>query len=331
MQNRFKRLISPHDLRNSSRFESLLMTSRRSPVIVGHGAASRLKSVNFSGSLSSEGSFFNRQYSTSTFLKTAHNQTLVSGRIAAVRRLVSDSITPVSDAAVVSARYSLKARAYARGRSNYALEHHELGAGSLDPRLSRAKSPRNLQFLQRILKESTTALTFKRKLFKDNLYNCLLPVTELPEQSAHYRGARAARSQTLTSHLVATRHSALLKFRKEVINRRTSSLLKSRSVTLRETLLPFVEKRIFTKKNKARARYRKTLKATALPSKKTKDSGEIVMSSRSILNYRKAQHRTQHLFYSKPLALARRSIVLKRPVKSFLVGRNLKAKFARNI
>lgn len=171
------------------------MTTRRSPVIVGCGSASRLKSVNLSGSLSPKGSFFTRQYSTSSFLRTSHVRNLVGDRISVLRRHTVDSSRPLTDAAAVSQRYALKARAFARGRSNYVVGNRETGAGTLDIRFSRLKSPRNRQFLQRLSGASNVFSTFKRKLFKDRLYSRFLTAANKASSSeSFYRAPRSTRS-----------------------------------------------------------------------------------------------------------------------------------------
>lgn len=176
------------------------MTTRRSPVIVGRGSASRLKSVNFSGSLSPKGSFFTRQYSTSFPLKSAHARDLVLNRISALRRHSISSSRPLADVTVVSKRYTLKARALARGRSSYVANQSETGAGALDTRFSRLKSPRNREFLQRVLVSGSIASTFKRKAFKDALYSRLSLVTEAGASELPRRHVRGTTTPTLSSH-----------------------------------------------------------------------------------------------------------------------------------
>lgn len=176
------------------------MTTRRSPVIVGRGSASRLKSTNLSGSFSPKGSFFTRQYSSTSYLKASHSHRLVVARISALRRHVVDSSRPLSDAAVVSARYTLKERAFARGRSNYVVSNRETGTGALDIRISRLKSPRSRQFLQRLSETTAVSSVFKRKLFKNKLHSRLLAAATMASDSeGFYRTGRGARVNTLSS------------------------------------------------------------------------------------------------------------------------------------
>ena len=170
------------------------MTTRRSPVMVGRGSASRLKSVSFSGSLSPKGSFFTRQYSACSYLRTSFTRDLVSDRISALRRHNAATNRPLSDAFVVSKRYPLKARSLARGRSSYAVNRGETGAGAIDVRFSRLKSPRNRGFLQRLAGPGSLPSIFKKKAFKDELYSRLSLDSENTNANLLRRAVRSART-----------------------------------------------------------------------------------------------------------------------------------------
>jgi hypothetical protein len=300
------------------------MTTRRSPVIAGRGAAARLRSVSFSGSLSPKGSFFNRSYST-------HARDLISSRISYLGRHIVDSSRPISDAAAVSNRYVLKARAYARTRTNYVMNKQETGAGALDLRFSRLKSPRNRQFLQRLSTNSATSLTFKRKLFKDSLYAHLFSLNSASSQAFPRRTLRKAQSRTVSFLQTNGTSPVLLKSRKQVSTRRVNSFLNTRAFVLQKSLVSFVEKKLFTKKHRAAFVSKKGLKNLPYINSLQKSQEEIVANSRSILNYRKAQNRSVPLFYSKQAVIARKSVLLKRPLRSFLNSYELRVKLARNV
>ena len=96
-------------------------------------------------------------------------------------------------------------------------------------------------------------------------------------------------------------------------------------------MIPFVEKRIFTKKNKALFRARKELKTSFISLKAQKQHNEVVSSARSILAFRNAQSRYTHLTYSKSFSALQNSVVLKRSVRGFLNSFEMQTKLARSI
>jgi hypothetical protein len=153
MENRFARLTTERHGKNSRCFENMLMTARRLPVIGGYGAAATLQVINPVGMSAVRKPFFSRGFATSTGVRIArgHMQkwALVTSRMVGIRRRTVTESCPVAPLQAVSVHRYLKQNNVSRLRAQQASSSNETGAGSIDFRLLRAKSPRNAAYVQR--------------------------------------------------------------------------------------------------------------------------------------------------------------------------------------
>lgn len=307
MENKFKRLTSSKSLQNSSRFENVLMTSRRSPVIPGRGASTnlRLGSV-ISSHLAPKSSFFRRHYSTS-FPKSS-NSKLIAGRIFKLQRQNYEQISSLPAYKALSLRYALKSRVYAKSHSKYTESSSDLAQGSTDPRFLRMKSPRNRQFIQRLSSQyKNKNLTLYREYLKTSL-------------TSSYRSNKLQFTNRkglvpIAKSFVLANSTTLQKLRNRFVTRRPATFLKTRLFDPNFTQL--ARKRfIFASKTRAR-------NYSALYDKKFIAERKVlnflsIKANRSILQFRKASLRLSPVLFSKSFIVYPSAAVLRPVVSKFL-------------
>lgn len=153
MENRFTRLTTERQGKNSRCFENMLMTTRRLPVIGGYGAAATLQVINPVGRSAVRKSFFSRGLTT----RSNHNSQplnskklgLVTSRMSEMRRQTVTESQPLAPARGSEVHRLLKQGSVSRLRAQHASSSNDTGAGSIDLRFLRAKSPRNAEYIQR--------------------------------------------------------------------------------------------------------------------------------------------------------------------------------------
>lgn len=86
--------------RTTPRFEGMLATIKRTPTVVGQGAATRKRStVGISQNLRT--SFFSRSYSTTAYRNSPQRPTLIANQLTAVKRrtaLLEDTLADTTAA-----------------------------------------------------------------------------------------------------------------------------------------------------------------------------------------------------------------------------------------
>jgi len=168
MENQLARLTSPRTSTNSASFENMLMTTRRTPSIGGYGAAATLRVVNPVGSSSARTSFFARRFSTShVFTATTRGASnIMLGRAAIQERNAASEVAPVSGSGAIVASSAFKARALATAQAQLLPSAEFDAIRAPDIRLSRLKSPRNADYLQRVpaLRQLTERISASRNV-----------------------------------------------------------------------------------------------------------------------------------------------------------------------
>lgn len=151
MESKFKRLTNAKVRDNSSRFESLLISAKRSPVIAGYGAAVNVRNGRaINSALSGKASFFRRNYSTSLPLRAPTQFATALSRLVKVKRFVSSNEALLPEYKALGLKYQLNPRSNSKSSVNKAESSSEISLGSIDPRFLRLRSPRSGQFMQRL-------------------------------------------------------------------------------------------------------------------------------------------------------------------------------------
>lgn len=226
MENRFIRLTTERFGKNSSRFENMLMTTRRTPTIGGFGAAAKLHVINSVGTAAARASFFYRAFSTVSRSRTHRAApTVMLTRFDAMRRRLPIATNSVPVAEAVSTHRLLKSRAVTRAKAQQLSLGFQAGAGSLDLRLSRAKSPRSAAYVERETSRNTSRMPLPGNLLKQGSTRSLAAVV---------RTRRATASPQ--SYFGAEGHNVSNCRRAEQLSRRAPGLLEAQRDTKRETL-----------------------------------------------------------------------------------------------
>lgn len=310
MENRFIRLTTQRKTSNSSRFENMLMTARRTPLIGGYGAAAKLQVINSFGASTTRTSFFRRTLftrspisSTSKNLKT----TVVKNRLDLIERQQFTNTKTVPPATAAFFHRTLKERLSSNAQLHEARTITELNSGSLDPRHSRVKSPRNAEYLQRLslrnkkaansraqkkLQTLKNAHTINLKTFRRTKYKTVL----------HSQDHRIARSSIFVE---------IPRLRKNKIARRLPTLVSSSGIGV--TTKTKNVRRLFTR-HRSRTVRSKLQKLVLVAKKKAKQKNKKIktFNERSILHYRRADARSSYNYFTKKPIILNRSIQLKR-------------------
>lgn len=249
MENQYRRLTSERHNVSTPRFENMLMTTRRSPVVAGYGSAASLKVTSPIGSSAIKTSFFTRNFHSAS-ARNSLEARMVLSRMAFTRRKTTTDAVSLPNVIAASLRSRLKTRAIARARAQQ-IDNDTLGGyGSLDIRLLRAKSPRNAEYLQRTAEtvhrhETMTDVIAHRERSKKSVNEGVhstsrqFIATSIVEQSADDQGTQA---------------TTLRSFRKEVEIRRSSTFLRVRKTVLKKGIVVKTTRRLFTRRKRARNR-----------------------------------------------------------------------------
>ena len=165
MEQRYNRLTTTRYGKNSTRFENMLMTTRRTPVLGGYGAAAALQVISPVGSSTVRNSFFHRRFSAQARPQVldTHFQTmkLITARAHLLRRQTTTETQATSQQTSLATRLKIKSTTIAKARAHSMFSGRDGASGSLDLRLIRGKSPRNADYLRRLplLKSSDLPLT----------------------------------------------------------------------------------------------------------------------------------------------------------------------------
>jgi ribosomal protein S4 len=283
----------------------MLMTTRRTPVLGGYGAAASLRVISPVGSApAARQSFFQRRFSTQARaqLEEINIPTLrvALPRMQIVRRRITIETEGVSQSAAVMAHSALKTVLVSKYRLHNTLDGREGGVGSIDARQLRAKSPRNAAYIQRLPAANNHDLTSTLIPYHDFLA-VRDPVT-VKEGAGVFRDNRAVRAVSILTErdeVLSTplaQSSVLQKFRSEVYTRRFATAFRgwhARGAVPNSKDKP--ARRIYTKKSRARKlniinKVGVRPVHAALPVKKVK-------GPRSVLNFRRANTRSIKLLY----------------------------------
>lgn len=162
MEMQFKRLTNGSYGRSSSRFETMLMTTRRRPTFNGYGAVAESQVVNPAGPAVKKTSFFKRQFSSSSRATVTPTRFLLKARSTALTDNDASFVT------LLRPYKNLKERAVAKSRLRQATEFGLESAGGLDPRVVRLKSARSGEFLARLRQDPE--VTHKEKTLQRKEY-----------------------------------------------------------------------------------------------------------------------------------------------------------------
>ena len=166
MENKFKRLSKQGNKNRSSRFENVLMSTKRSPVITGYGAAAGMRHGSFTSSIvTPKSSFFRRSYSNHAPLSSTYATAKMAQRAVKFNRFAYKHGGSLPEYKALTLKYRLSSRLYNKELLHKADNSSEVSNGSIDPRFLRQKSPRSGFFLQR-LKSPTYSFSADRSLAK---------------------------------------------------------------------------------------------------------------------------------------------------------------------
>lgn len=326
MENKFKRLTNSSNLENSSRFENILMTNRRTPVIAGCGAARSVRSGSgLSSPLASKPSFFRRSYSTG-FFRAFSSVPIITERVLKIQRQMTNSNMPLSDYKALSVKPALKARMYAKSQTKHVGTTSVIGVGSIDPRFVRMKSPRSRQFLRRLdIGKHSKISALRTARLKTLLYP-----SELEMGGGLYTTGRKFIRPT-TGHLFAVETSSIVCSRKESTSRRAPSFLKN---SAQKNVKRLAFRRSIFSSSKFTKKYNKFNRKAFLKNSELTLRAEyqpFEQSSRSILQFRKASQRLSPFYFTKSPTIPRGAIVLRPVVSRFLISRGLNSSIGRKI
>lgn len=158
METQFKRLTSPRFPKTSTRFETLLMTTRRSPSFSGCAEHVTMQAANPTRIRTLRKPFFSRQYSTQA-APTPQNMKRYTVRQELLLRQATNQKKLLALNLQVKTHSRVKQRLTARSRLHEYRGYRDLNMGGIDIRHSRSKSPRNALYLQR--KNQTQDIPYK--------------------------------------------------------------------------------------------------------------------------------------------------------------------------
>jgi ribosomal protein S4 len=325
MENRFARLTTERFENNSPRFENMLMTTRRTPAFGGYGAAANLRIVNPAGSYVLRHSFFKREFTTTSKVQSKSSRKTDNAalflRLQLLRRHVTTEKCSLPAATVLKTYRFLKGLGVARGKSRELLASDDTGAGSIDIRLDRTKSPRSGEYLQRLLRSDSSVKQFSPL----SLVSKIKQKAPVSGAVGLYRGPRSKICEVLHTSIKtpsSTEQSSIaLATRAAISARRSPLLLQALQNTKRTRLaLPGYRAIYGTQKqnlNKRMAYSRlllnesKEVERKAFTTLQTAVTGALVAGQRSVtarrslLHFRSAALRMRSLRFNQRLILAR--------------------------
>lgn len=310
MQNRFIRLTTTrYTIKNSPRFENMLMTTRRTPAIGGYGASANMQVINPVGTAPTRTSFFSKRFSTygrKSTNRAALNTKLVSERLRALDRFLTSEKMPTSSADSTRNQLALKTRFVTKMRTQQLTDLYTPSLSLVDIRQTRLKSLRNSEYLQR-LKEKEIGLANKQAHFHNK--------TSLIKSN---RAVRSTRTATTKSKFISLKGTTKLSnTRSAYVQRRVATLRKAQS----ERLTQLITKRRQIYSLTGRLRNREKYKTYLLYKRKRKKSRTTaplsspitnVYTEPALLHTRQAQNRTSFVYYTAPNILSTRVIQLRK-------------------
>jgi ribosomal protein S4 len=313
MENQFARLTTSRFEKNSSRFENMLTTTRRTPVFGGYGAAANLRIVNPAGSYVLHRSFFKREFTTTSQVPSKTFRKI--GNPALLRRMQLLHRHTLTEKLLLSATSALKAHrllkeaGVVRAKSHEFFSSDDTGVGSIDLRLNRAKSPRSGEYLQRHLKSKTSFEQFglvpKLSLSRSK--------TLSPVESSLYRDTRSKMRTSLCASIPTKRsfskESASITLAERAITavRRTPFFLQTLQNSAQPIFPVYKYRTVYGGEKQKFGRRLETSRATdqrflITNEAKVHRSRKEVTTAHSLLHFRSAALRTQFLYcYQAPV------------------------------
>lgn len=303
MEHRFAQLTKGQFPKNSRRFENMLMTTRRTPIVGGYGSAATLRVINPAGASLARTSFFSRQFSTQEplFHYLPAKTKLFTERLLTKGRLAETELVALSSMGSSRIHRFLKGKAIQKSRSQQFQTQDTVSLGTLDIRDVRLKSSRNAEYLQRLYSTPTRAF----KVFTKK------GPSAFSGTSAFRTGRRNVYLFKKKSNRFAKTglFTAALNSRFTITTRRLPTVLMARKTTfLKAPVLAC--RRLFTRFRRSRKYNMKRLLITAQTSGAARVS-ESITSTRSILRYRNASARVPYVYYTAPTFVRSRAVQLK--------------------
>jgi ribosomal protein S4 len=322
MENRFARLTTERHGKNSRCFENMLMTTRRLPVTGGYGAAATLQVINPVGASTARKPFFSRTFTTHAGFKSGQvrteNRTLVASRMAVARRQTVTELYPLAQAHAVATHRLLKQSGLGRARAQQTVSASEIGLGSLDIRLLRAKSPRNAEYIQREKLTNKVDLSCAAGVYTNVIATTSTTVFRSPRgfiAKTFYPVNTIVQEKSYASSLRTSRSIALV--------RRRPALLKARGQSIKYGLPKAITRRLFTNRFSAKERNlraelffiqknkrRGPLALTTQMQENQEKQSTIIRAERAILHFRKASTRAAYKYQAPTPVVLNRSIKL---------------------
>jgi hypothetical protein len=299
MEDRFIKLTTERRSRNSSRFENMLMTTRRTPAIGGYGAAAALHVINHAGISTARTSFFRRPFSTaSNLFKPVRilNLGIVSTKISAQLRQRTTEKKVLSDA--------VKAFTHRTVKNSFLSKTQILPTyGSIDIRNTRLKSPRSTDYLHRKSSINQQNRVSHKVLHADKQGGILRETR---------RTFRKNKSQLPNYKRFSSSTSTYLPvLRSYKITRRVAAALKVAQATAAKNTIKKKLKPLLAKNRKSRLLKKNFLVKIAQGVKKNKKTKSLT-TTRSILHFRQAAMRSPYTYFTPAPILPHRALQLKR-------------------
>jgi hypothetical protein len=238
MENKHNRLVSERFGSSSERFENMLITTRRAPLLSGYGAAALQHAVTAIAPAAVRNSFFSKPYSTKAEAHTRPKYTLLMARAALLRKAAVSSRSEVAPYKEARVSQAMKRLAVARANSRELLGASATQVGTIDPRITRLKSPRSADY---ILRKPTVKSNPTPNFIVQNLEN--RPKTETLKRQSRARlsifDALAAKSDETTKKYVVK------KVKRELLKRKVVVMLKQREVRSKKTEKKQKKRRLF--------------------------------------------------------------------------------------
>lgn len=319
MEHRYIRLTTERNAKNSPRFENMLMTTRRAPVIVGYGAAASLNVISPIGFSSARESFFSRSFfSTACALRIKHTgNSVVIQRMDLDNRQVTASTQPLPHKLASVIHYSSKNRAIRRAKMQQAVSSSETGAGSIDIRLLRAKSPRNSEYLQRSVSNiQLNSCAFKREEQQVHLRS----KQQKLKKRRLYRSERSRfsiQSAALIKEKIKGSAQFIIHCRSRATTRRRSTFWQGYLGGGSQEISPSSRRRLFTYQSRLSLR-NSWVQGLLVQSVVGYSLKQSLQGIRSILHFRRAEERTVFKYVTPKKVIISRSLQLKASVWNHL-------------
>jgi len=277
MEVQFKRLTKGNRGRSSSRFDNMLITTRRQPAINGYGAAAKTHVFSPIGSSTAQISFFKRAYSTGIRTNLIVSKIIVTTRNTPKSEEDKDIVT------LLKGYSHVKERAITKAKMKYVSDYSTENDGTMDPRLNRLKSPRNGEFIERLSTHTGGNYEKARLVYKNHIKN-------VKQLRTH-----VYRSSKKTNRYISKVGQLLTQIRRESITRRVPTFVKNQKLNT-EKALPIVEQKRLGGKI-----YREASKHYERRATKTSEN-VFLKGAKNILHYRKASNRKQNTsFVTAPI------------------------------